>query len=85
MSYRTNQGTSNKHNVSIISQDIFYFRHARSFSPAINPNLKELVIRRGNASFVLGTVPHSEGLEGIFEFVTTPSQSRRRSPMDEAD
>ena len=28
------------------------------------------IIQRGNASCVLGTVPHSEGLEEIFELVT---------------
>ena len=29
-----------------------------------------IAIQRGNASCVLGTVPHSEGLEEIFEFVS---------------
>ena len=29
-----------------------------------------MAIQRGNASCVIGTVPHSEGLEEIFEFVT---------------
>ena len=33
-----------------------------------------IAIQRGNASCVLGTIPHSEGLDEIFEFVTTPSQ-----------
>ena len=28
-----------------------------------------MAIQRGNASCILGTVPHSEGLEEIFEFV----------------
>ena len=28
-------------------------------------------IQRGNASCVLGTVPHSEGLDEIFESVST--------------
>ena len=32
-----------------------------------------MAIQRGNASCVLGTVPHSEGLDEIFEFVTTDS------------
>ena len=30
-----------------------------------------MAIQRGNASCVLGTVPHSEGLDEIFEFVST--------------
>ena len=30
-----------------------------------------IAIQRGNASCVLGTVPHSEGLEEVFEFVTS--------------
>ena len=30
-----------------------------------------IAIQRGNASCILGTVPHSEGLDEIFEFVTT--------------
>ena len=30
-----------------------------------------IAIQRGNSSCVLGTVPHSEGLEEIFEFVST--------------
>ena len=30
-----------------------------------------IAIQRGNASCVLGTVPHSEGLDEIFEFVST--------------
>ena len=30
-----------------------------------------IAIQRGNASCILGTVPHSEGLEEIFEFVST--------------
>ena len=30
-----------------------------------------MAIQRGNASCVLGTVPHSEGLDEIFDFVTT--------------
>ena len=30
-----------------------------------------MAIQRGNASCVLGTVPHSEGLNEIFEFVST--------------
>merc|ERR1712062_485054 len=42
-----------------------------------------IAIQRGNASCVLGTVPHSEGLEEIFEFVSTISQSGRRSQMEE--
>ena len=29
-----------------------------------------LAVQRGNASCVIGTVPHSEGLEEIFEFVS---------------
>ena len=29
-----------------------------------------IAIQRGNASCVLGTIPHSEGLDEIFEFVT---------------
>merc|ERR1712110_418285 len=29
-----------------------------------------IAIQRGNASCVLGTIPHSEGLEEIFDFVT---------------
>ena len=29
-----------------------------------------IAIQRGNASCVLGTVPQSEGLEEIFEFVS---------------
>ena len=29
-----------------------------------------MAIQRGNASCILGTVPHSRGLEEIFEFVT---------------
>ena len=33
-----------------------------------------MAIQRGNASCVLGTVPRSEGLEEIFEFVTTQPQ-----------
>ena len=32
-----------------------------------------MAIQRGNASCVFGTVPHSEGLDEIFEFVTTDS------------
>ena len=37
--------------------------------------------------FVLGTVPHSEGLEEIFEFVTTQpdSNGRRHSSQMEED
>ena len=31
-----------------------------------------IAIRRGNSSCVLGTVPHTEGLEEIFEFVSNP-------------
>ena len=30
-----------------------------------------IAIQRGNASCILGTVPHSEGLDEIFEFVST--------------
>ena len=30
-----------------------------------------IAIQRGNSSRVLGTVPHSEGLEEIFDFVST--------------
>ena len=30
-----------------------------------------IALQRGNASCVIGTVPHSEGLEEIFEFVFT--------------
>ena len=33
-----------------------------------------MAIQRGNASCVLGTVPRSEGMEEIFEFVTTQLQ-----------
>ena len=29
-----------------------------------------IAVQRGNASCVIGTVPHSEGLEEIFEFVS---------------
>ena len=29
-----------------------------------------MAIQRGNASCVIGTVPHSEGMEEIFDFVT---------------
>ena len=29
-----------------------------------------IAIQRGNSSCVLGTVPHSEGLDEVFEFVT---------------
>ena len=29
-----------------------------------------IALQRGNASCVIGTVPHSEGLEEIFEFVS---------------
>ena len=29
-----------------------------------------IAIQRGNASCILGTVPHSEGLDEIFEFVS---------------
>ena len=29
-----------------------------------------IAIQRGNASCVLGTVPHTEGLDEIFEFVS---------------
>ena len=32
-------------------------------------------IQRGNASCVLGTVPHSEGLDKIFEFETLEESS----------
>jgi len=32
-----------------------------------------MAIMRGNSSCVLGTVPHSEGLEEVFEFVSDPS------------
>ena len=32
-----------------------------------------MAIQRGNASCILGTVPRSEGLEEIFEFVTNCS------------
>ena len=42
-----------------------------------------IAIQRGNASCVLGTVPHSEGLEEIFEFVSTIPQSGRRSQMED--
>ena len=31
-----------------------------------------IAIRRGNSSCVLGTVPHTESLEEIFEFVSNP-------------
>ena len=46
-----------------------------------------MAIQRGNASCVLGTVPHSEGLEEIFEFVTTQpdSNGRRHSSQMEED
>ena len=33
--------------------------------------------QRGNASCVLGTIPHSEGLDEIFEFVTFGDDSER--------
>ena len=29
-----------------------------------------IALQRGNASCVIGTVPHSEGLEEIFDFVS---------------
>ena len=32
-----------------------------------------MAIQRGNASCVLGTVPHSEGLDEVFEFVSNQS------------
>jgi len=32
-----------------------------------------MAIMRGNANCVLGTVPHSEGLDEIYEFVSTES------------
>ena len=32
-----------------------------------------MAIQRGNATCVTGTVPHSEGLDEIFEFITNPS------------
>ena len=32
-----------------------------------------IAIQRGNASCILGTVPHSEGLDEIFEFVSSES------------
>ena len=46
-----------------------------------------MAIQRGNASCVLGTVPHLEGLEEIFEFVTTQpdSNGRRHSSQMEED
>ena len=31
-----------------------------------------IAIQRGNSSCILGTVPHSEGLEEVFEFVSNP-------------
>ena len=34
-----------------------------------------MAIQRGNAISVLGTVPHTEGLDEIFEFVTTQSST----------
>ena len=36
-----------------------------------------IAIQRGNASCVLGTIPHSEGLEEIFDFVTYGDDSER--------
>ena len=36
-----------------------------------------IAIQRGNASCVLGTIPHSEGLDEIFEFVTYGDDSER--------
>ena len=30
-----------------------------------------MAIQRGNANCVLGTVPHSEGLDEIYDFVST--------------
>ena len=45
-----------------------------------------MAIQRGNASCVLGTVPHSEGLEELFDFVTTqpdPNGKRHSSQMEE--
>ena len=36
-----------------------------------------IAIQRGNASCVLGTMPHSEGLEEIFDFVTYGDDSER--------
>ena len=36
-----------------------------------------IAIQRGNASCVLGTIPHSEGLDEIFEFVTFGDDSER--------
>ena len=36
-----------------------------------------IAIQRGNASCVLGTIPHSEGLDEIFEFVTLGDDSER--------
>ena len=46
-----------------------------------------MAIQRGNASCVLATVPHLEGLEEIFEFVTTQpdSNGRRHSSQMEED
>ena len=47
-----------------------------------------IAIQRGNASCVIGTVPHSEGLEEVFEFVTTHPQSggrRRSSQMEDVN
>ena len=32
-----------------------------------------IAIQRGNSSCIFGTVPHSEGLEEIFEFVSNPT------------
>ena len=31
-----------------------------------------IAIQQGNLSYTLGTVPHSEGLEEVFEFVSNP-------------
>ena len=36
-----------------------------------------IAIQRGNASCVLGSIPHSEGLDEIFEFVTLGDDSER--------
>ena len=42
-----------------------------------------MAIQRGNASCVMGTVPQLEGLDEIFEFLTTQPQWRRRSSQME--
>ena len=38
-----------------------------------------MAIQRGNATCVTGTVPHSEGLDEIFEFITNTNPSSQES------